>query len=208
MQHHPSHRPHGIFVDLVHELAETSELLLSSVVVPYARAIALLRSGEVAMMFAYDTTRLHQVADALPSIAREDILLVGSLKKPFASMSELRGRVVGHLRGTEFDRDFIADPAIIKYEGNSYEQQLKMLLMGRLDAIVAPRTPLFYTMGKMGILREEIGTALILRKTSLSVYLRRQNVQADLHLRLSQACNVMNSQHIMEKLIRKYAVHD
>ena len=206
--HDTSHRPHGIFVDLARQLAETTELLLLPVSVPYARALALLRSGQAAMMFAYDTTRLHSVADALPPIAREDVLLIGRAKKPFASLSELRGSVVGHLRGTKYDPGFIADPAIIKYESNSYEQVLKMLLLGRLDAIVAPHTPLFYTMEKMGIPREQLGSALILSRTSLSVYLRRQHINSDLHVRLIRACTEMNSQHIMKKLIRKYSGHD
>ena len=194
----------GILIDLARQLEQSSGQALTKLAVPYKRGLTMLESGQAALMFAYDTSSLNQIADAIGALGSDDIVLLGRQGQRFSARTDLRGRVVGHIRGATYDADIVADKTIIKYETSSYAQSICMLLRGRLDAVVAPRIPLRYAMQKMGIGSDQFGPALTLRKTTLSLYQSHRHALSTQRPLLAQASRILHSRDALGQLIDQY----
>jgi ABC-type amino acid transport substrate-binding protein len=63
----------------------------------------------------------------------------GQSTKGFSHLNELANKVVGQVRGTTYSDEFSKNESIIKYEVSNYDEGLKMLSQGRLDAFIGSK---------------------------------------------------------------------
>jgi ABC-type amino acid transport substrate-binding protein len=194
----------GILVELARQLESGSGQAFDTQALPYMRALAMLESGAAALMFAYDTPRLERAALNLGALGGDAIVLLAGRGACCEKRPDRPGRVVGHIRGAAYPVDVIADDSVIKYPLNNYEQGLHMLLGGRLDALVAPRTSLLYAMHEARLDAGRFGPATVLRQTTLSLHLSRRHADAPQRGALAQARARLRRGDALGALIGRY----
>lgn len=195
----------GIFIDLLRDLAFESDAKLVPIVVPFARARAMLISSEVDMMFAYDSNQLQRIAPPLASLGEDDLLLVGRRNIRFQTLAELSGRTVGHLRGAEYDPALYIEPDITRYETNNYEQGLHMLMLNRIDAFVIPGAALPCSLKRLSVTRAEMGSIAVIKKSGLSLYVSKSVNDAGLKNRINHACEQLRVKQRLRSFIKLYS---
>lgn len=184
-------RQSGIFVEASRRLAQLSGIAIEMVLLPYPRALSMLQSGRVDLMFALETERLNDSACRLAPIITEDVVMVGRPGLYLKSMSDLYGKTVGHLRFADYDAQFVAATGIVKYETNSYSQSLQMMRMARLDAMIAVRTALLFTLRSLDMGPETLGGTLLLRRAPISLYASKHWTDGAALPCLKKACDTL-----------------
>jgi len=134
----------------------------------------MLETGTASLAIALKTEVMDRIALPLASLGPEDVLLIGAPGAQIKSVSDLHGKVVAQLRYSDYYPEIIADTQIQKYSTTNYEVSLKMLLSGRVDAVVGLRTGLSFAMHRLGFRQEQLGSALILRTGEPWVYLSKK----------------------------------
>jgi ABC-type amino acid transport substrate-binding protein len=198
----------GVSVELAQRLSVLSGLPITTQVVPYARAVAMLGAGDADLMLSIDTGRQSGLPVPLAAIGAEDVVVIGPRGTRYAGLTDLCGRTVGHMRRANFDPVFTAETCIVKYEINSYEQGVRMLLQGRLDAMMGVRSTMDYALKKLGTASDSVGEPLVLRQAGMALYVsERMAARADapdLLERLRQACQQLDRDNALATLLVKH----
>ncbi len=143
-------KPSGIYFDLANQLSDESGFKAINLIYPYARIMKELKSGEtdLTIMFKYKELSEDVIYIApLPTLQNVVIGLVGTR---IDAIDDLKGKVLGYLRGAKFSDVIDNDPDIYKYEVRDYFQALGMLKSGRVYAIIGPIDPILSATSKLG----------------------------------------------------------
>lgn len=194
----------GVVVDMARLLATASGLAIETIALPYARATAMLAGGQVDLMLAFDAGVLAGMPPPLDTIGNEDIVIVGRRGTSYRSLDDLCGRTVGHLQRTTFLPAFAANRCIVRYEVNSYEQGLRMLAMGRLDAMLGIRSTIGYVVAQSAMNAEGFGTPLVLAQAGLALYVAPQAAAPALLARLRRASAELRQQQRLPALLAQH----
>jgi ABC-type amino acid transport substrate-binding protein len=194
----------GVFFELAQQLAQQAGIALDPVVVPYARAATLLARGEVDLMFSIDTARMRRTAVAGVHLSMEEVVVLTPRGVTVGSLADLRGKTVGRLRDADYDDAFAADAAIIKYDTASYEQELRMLLKGRIDAVIGVRSALLYALKEIGVAPTRLAPPWVLRQAPLALFMTQRVRDSEAGAALQAACQVLAERKAMATLIARY----
>lgn len=194
----------GVFVDLAHLLAKESGLAIDATVVPYPRALAMTTSGEADLLISITNSRLDKVVRPLATILKGDIVAVGRAGSRFNSLADLRGKVVGHIRGAEYVAAFDADPAILKHETSTIEQTVRMLVEGRYDAAIGFRDSMLYALRELGLPRDKLGPMLDLGQRDVHLYMSQRSSRQDAAPRLAHAAEALRDKGSIKALQERY----
>jgi ABC-type amino acid transport substrate-binding protein len=194
----------GLFVELARMLAEQSQLAIDSVVVPYPRALAMISSGEADLLISIANSRLESVVRPLASVFKGDIVAVGRAGTRINSLADLRGKVVGHIRGAEYVAAFSADAAIRKHETSTIEQTVRMLLEGRYDAAIGFRDSMLYALRELGQPREKLGPMLELGQREVFLFMSQRSSHQDAAPALARAVDALREKGGIKALRERY----
>lgn len=194
----------GITVALAALLSRESGVPIEVLVVPYPRAVAMTVSGECDLMFGFSNPQLQRAAHPLGVVAVGDVVLLGRAGIPLTERADLRGKMVGHARGAEYDEEIQHDPAIRNYETVSYEQTVRMLLIGRLDAALGVRVSLLGTIRQLGLPRERFGPMLILSRRQMLLHYSARTYVAQTAAKLEHALTHLRERGAIAALYRPY----
>lgn len=194
----------GMYVDLAVSLSRESGIAFINTVVPYPRAMAMMVSGEADLVFSIPNSKLDQAAQPLAQLFKGDIVVVGRAGTRYNSLADLRGKMVGQIRGAEYVQAFVADPAISKHETISSEQTMRMLLEGRLDAAIGFRHAMFYALRSMKVSRERLGPTLLLSQLDVSMYLARSIRDPAVGATLVKAMAALRGRGVIKDLLERY----
>lgn len=142
----------GIYYDLANLLVAESKLNSQHLIYPYARIISELKNGktDLTIMFKYKELEDYVICIApLPSLHNIVIGLKGSR---FDSISDLEGRTIAYLRGARFSEEIDSNDKIKKQRTNDFRQGIKMLVRGRVDAIIGPMDPILSAANSIGMI--------------------------------------------------------
>jgi ABC-type amino acid transport substrate-binding protein len=194
----------GAAVDLAPQLSALTGQPITTVAVPYARAIAMLANGGADLMLAVDADGRHGLPPPLASLGTEDVVLVGRRGAAWDSLEALCGRKVGLLRSASFDALLRPSPCLLRYETNSYEQGLRMLRQGRLDAMAGVRASMEYAIRRLGLVAADFGSPLLVGQAGIALYLAPRSATPALTARLQQACAQLAREKQMPALLAQY----
>ncbi|MYM23339.1 transporter substrate-binding domain-containing protein [Duganella sp. FT135W] len=169
--------PSGIFVDVMSELSRASGVQITNAMVPKVRGQALLKAGEADLMIGFDSAELQACARHVALVASFDVGIVARSGIRLRALSDLHGKTVGQLRSADYFAPFEQDSASLKYNTNTMTQMVKMLALGRVDAVIGVRESLYYAFQGEGIAPERIGDFLPL--TSREAWLHYANSSYD-----------------------------
>jgi ABC-type amino acid transport substrate-binding protein len=194
----------GIMSEVIFELGRLSGLPVSVELMPFARLLVLIESGRAALTVAIRTPLLEKVAMPLARLGTEDIVIATLKGLPVQSMQDLRGKQVAQLRYIDYLADSDPDPSTTKYEINSYEQGVKMLLEGRFDAVIGLRTSLTYALGQNPAAAGRIAPIYTVRSKELCVWLSRAFRDREAMQRLQAGAKQLVDQRVIERVRRDF----
>jgi polar amino acid transport system substrate-binding protein len=141
----------GIYYDLANTLITESKLHSQHLIYPYARIISELKNGktDLTIMFKYNELKEHVIYIApLPSLHN---IVIGLKGNRFESISDLEGKTIAYLRGARFSEAIDTNGKIKKHRTNDFRQSIKMLVRGRVDAIIGPMEPILSAADSIGM---------------------------------------------------------
>lgn len=192
----------GVAVDFAALLSSASGQAIIPRAVPFARAIAMLNSGEADLMIAIAASSDPSLPPPLATVGTEDVVIVAPRGANYASADALCGRQIALLRRASFARSLHA--CIARYETNSYEQGLRMLRQGRVDGVAGVRSSMEYAIRQFGLKSSDFGAPLVVGQADISLYLSEHAATPQLAARLQQACAQLLRQKQMQALIAQY----
>jgi len=133
----------GPAVELITDLLSNMNIKIQALPMPWARAMAGMKSGNLDMILTifYTPERARFMAFSVPYVDVPTVVFVLKEKDfPFNKDSDLMGKQGLMQRGDSFGQRFDAFiPRLTLTEIASYEQIIKMLLSGRGDYAIAPK---------------------------------------------------------------------
>ena len=167
--------PGGIYYDIANLLAEEAGYQANNYIVPYARIIFELKSGQTDMsiLFKYPELAEHVIYIApLPPLQTVVIGLKGSR---FEDIEVLKGKRLAYLRGAQFSDAIDQNKDIITVETLNFVLALKMMLFNRVDAIIGPMDPILSAAIKLGKDIELFGEPLVVSERTPWVQVSKQS---------------------------------
>lgn len=152
----------GMLYDISNRIAEEAGFSYKNKVVPFTRLTKKLEYGKADFgIFFISKANSKAAKKVIPIIPLENIV-VGLKGSEIKSLKALHGKLVARVRNAKYDESFSADSAILKYDTNNYQHSIKMLIKKRVDAMIGPRTGLFFAAKKIGYSEDTFCEPLIL----------------------------------------------
>lgn len=147
----------GIFFDVIQEIISRTEINIDVKPYPYDRLMLSLKNGLLdGAVGVFKTPEREQFAEYL------DIPIAWTTMKifvrkgdefSFGNISDLSGKRIGKVRGVyvseEFDQAMQQGTFSVE-ETNNYEQSIKKLRAGRIEALVSPMLSTQFNLARMG----------------------------------------------------------
>jgi len=151
----------GIYYEAAELLLEDAGYPLSNFIAPYARIIKELKAGttDATIMFKYEELEGHVTYIAPFDTLK--IVVIGLKGRSYPSIESLKGKRLAYLRGAKFSDEIDNEPEITRQDTIDFSQGLKMLELGRVDAIIGPLDPLLYTAAKLFKKQDFFGKPLL-----------------------------------------------
>jgi len=197
--------PSGWYFDLARELGRRAGFNPVFVEVPPARALAMMRTGEVDMMIG--PTRKPEreefmffLEPSLPPAGKAFYMPPGS--SPLTRYEDLQGRLIGIERGKMYFQPFDNDPAVNKDVSDDYATAFRKLAMKRLDAVLAPESEGDYLLHRLGLRFDK--SPYRIEGQPCYVTLSRQSTLRNLMPAIEAALWKLQQQGMFERLRDRY----
>ncbi|MFZ6687044.1 substrate-binding periplasmic protein [Undibacterium sp. SXout11W] len=194
----------GMMYEIANKIAEQAGLHYTNTVVPYARTIIDIQSGNTDIVLRIGNDKLGEVAIPVATVVSMPIIIISRNKKHFNNLSEMHGLTVGVLRGGQFDNDFDNNSNIIKYAVNDYVQIIKMLVAGRLDAGIGTSAGIYYSSLQAGITPDKLGQSLLIGRRDFVLYMSKKTANPQTIEALRQATLKLSANGEIKNIIDKY----
>lgn len=126
----------GVVYKLWKEIEQESGLEFSYTLVPYARAIKLLSSGDFDLGMFYPSTMNNSQLTKLTATLGNINYLVSLKKNKVQSLSDIKEKKVALIRGASYSEEFDRLKIPGKVFVQNYSISMKMLLLNRVDLAV------------------------------------------------------------------------
>ncbi|TFW15442.1 substrate-binding periplasmic protein [Duganella callida] len=195
----PQGEPTGALIMLVRQLGKLSSVPIAPLVVPYSRAPHMLAAGAADLMLLIDISTIGTPLEWLGAV---EIMMFGRSGFRFQRLDQLSGKTVGHLRGARYSPDIDAAPGIVKHPVDSYEQGVRMLLAGRLDAMFGVGDSIEYALRTLQVQPQQVSPRYLLARGKVALYgdsaLPPPYVTA-----LQGACRLLRQEHVLDRLLKR-----
>jgi polar amino acid transport system substrate-binding protein len=140
-----------------------ADIKLNLVNYPYARILHSLNSGALDTALIFKNTSIVQNVKYLGPVSKSRVIVLTSADITINSYADLPAlNAIAVIRNAHFDKRFDQDDTIKKVNVDSYEQGIKMLKYGRVDAIVGSLVGLKYSLKQENMEQKRLDTAFIL----------------------------------------------
>jgi len=194
----------GIYYDLANNLAEAVGLDASNTVAPYTRIRSGLKSGraDLSIMFKYSELNDYVVYVApLPTLKTVVVGLKGS---SFDSIQSLENKRIAYLRGGSFSEQIDDNPKIQKYRTTNFQQGVKMLLGGRVDAIIGPMEPILAAAAKSNLSNDLFGAPFVVAERTPWIQISKKSALVPYAELLRKEFALIQARGDLELLRRHY----
>ena len=193
----------GLAYDLGNALAREAGLTAQNRQVRVVRAVEELSLGRADMVLMLPTPEIEEVADNLGPLLLMQTVVLGRRGMDYRCAEDLRGRTVASFRGARYDERVSPENGVTIYPTTNYLHSLKLLLGGRVDAVIGPRIGLMYTIRENHLSLDRFGEPLMLSDKQACVFVSRK-VDPEVARRLREAMARMKREGTAEKIRASY----
>lgn len=198
-------RQSGAYTEIFALLAGQLGRPVEVIVAPYARSLALLRSGGVDMLIALPNAAIAEAALPGENLWKLEAIAIGRAGTILRGLADLRGLTVARIRGTDYGPAFMDDKAIRHYEMTSHVQGMQMLMEKRVDAVVGGRPGVFHAMRKLGIGRQQLGASFVVQVSEVQLHLSKRRADPQLSGDLRRAIAALRANGRFDAVFARYS---
>jgi ABC-type amino acid transport substrate-binding protein len=195
----------GIYWELQEAIAKRAGFSPTLQIRPYVRVAKEMGDAHGGFTLMTENPEIIAVANKVGLLTDLDVIVLSRVNAPIASIAQLHDKSVAIIHGTDHHHLLdgqaeIKTTAVVK----SSNQQLQMLALGRVDAILGVRQALLYDLKRMPeSKRPKVGTPLTIGKIQAFVWLSKNSPQ---HWgpKLKAAVESMNKDGTMDDIFKKY----
>ena len=132
----------GLYYDMANLITANAGYSSNNIVTPYARIVEGIKSGNIDLTIMFRYPALEEYVDYVAPFPSQQLVLLGLQGQYFKKISDLSGKKITYLRGTKLNNEIDYDKTIEKYEVTDYIHAIKMLMAGRVDAIIGSFEPI------------------------------------------------------------------
>lgn len=192
----------GIYPEIFRELSQRMKMPLHMSLVPYPRLINGISDGSVD--FAISLPKEHYDSTYIIGVEVWRIQLGILSLDTITDITQLRGRRVGTIRNAAFDEEFNNDTTIIKVPSVEHINLLKMMKLGRVDAIASDLTILNGIIKQRPDLNQNFAPPLLVNELTLHLIISTQSPYIEKSAELNQTLSEMKEDGTIEKIVLKY----
>ncbi|GDY26179.1 hypothetical protein AHAT_20690 [Agarivorans sp. Toyoura001] len=197
----------GLLVQFTRALASEAELPFNNVMRPYPRVIKEIKSGtaDFAVMFA--SPKAEQIAVDLGQVVTVKVVAIANAgEQPINNIKQLNGKRVGVIRGAAYGPDIDDNPNIERVSFNDTAQGVQMLLLERIDVMVATNYSINHSLQELYIEPERITPVYHLATRYGNLYWSRASNQMEQAKRLQTALSRLREQGVLDDIFSIDAV--
>jgi polar amino acid transport system substrate-binding protein len=167
--------PSGSLVRFADRLATIANRPLLNNLRPHARVLRELTNGDVDFVTLFESPKAEAGGLAVDTVATVKILMIGRAGDTYPlTLRQLRGEMVGYIRGTYYGEAFEQDERVQKVPVADLRQAVDMLRLGRIRALVASDYAFGHTISAMGLEAGEFRQDVAIAEQKGVLYMSRQ----------------------------------
>lgn len=195
----------GMMYEISNLIADTAGFEHDNQIVPYARTVLSLRTGTADMTLRFTNDELRQVAIQVAPVIGMPTGIYSLARRPYQSLQELDGAVLAVVRSFPVDARVTARKGIIQYTTDNHEHSLKMLLAGRVDAVLSTDYGIRGAALSLGRSPDELAPPITLEKQYFWLHLSRKTATPEIVSALSAAVTKLQNRGDIARIQRKYS---
>lgn len=166
-------RPGGFCFELGNALAREAGLESENRLMPLARGVEEMDTGKADMIITPPEGRIAELAEDIGPVKAMTLVAWGRVETPLRDVRDLAGKTAAVLRGSRYERARARALKYIPFPCKNHELGFKMLMAGRVDAVIGSRQGLAAAAERLGLRRRFLGRPLVLERDFMRVYVSR-----------------------------------
>jgi polar amino acid transport system substrate-binding protein len=195
--------PTGFCFELGNALAREAGLEPENRLVPLARGLEEMASGSADMIIIPPEDGIVDLAEDIGPVKAMTMVAWARVETPLRDARDLGGKTVAVVRGSRRGLDQARKLKFIPFPCTNHELGFKMLMAGRVDAVLGPLQGLTEAAKRVGLRPRFLGQPLVLDRDFMRVYVAMRIPQA-VRGRLRKALNRLIENGTVARLRARY----
>jgi polar amino acid transport system substrate-binding protein len=163
-------RPTGFCYELGNALAREAGLDSENRLVPLARGVEEVATGKADLIIIPPEGGIVDMAEDLGPVKAVTMVAWARVETPLRDARDLGGKIVAVVRGSRHELDRARELGFVPFPSRNHELGFKMLMAGRVDAVLGPLQGLTEAAERLGLRRRFLGQPLVLERDFMRVY--------------------------------------
>ena len=194
----------GYHFDFLTALEERSGSCIDKTLLPYSRARRSIELGEHDGGLLLRSTNLDPYVEYIVKLVTSRTVIIPKKGISLDSYDDLTNITFGKLRGTNLNERLENDPNISFIKISSYEQGLKMLKKGRIDAIVGNERGLSYIENNDIANDVNLSGKFVVGQREVWLVLSKKSENLDKAKQLKRAAQALINEGVFENILTKH----
>lgn len=187
--------PAGTISEFVDLIAAVANVPVVNSLRPHRRAVQELETGEADFITLFESPSADLAGRKVATLVITEILLAAPADQGAPQpLEQMDGESVAFIRGTYYGEAFENAGHVHKVPVNDLAQGIDMLLLGRVDAVIASDQALYHTLRAMGLSPQDFRTDTVVARQRGNLYMSRKSPRPELYEPIREA---------VEQLIRE-----
>ncbi|WP_085297575.1 substrate-binding periplasmic protein [Cognaticolwellia mytili] len=190
----------GASVMAVQKTIENLNVELKFVNYPYARILYSLKTAELDLALIFKNTAIEDDADYIGPLSYSKIVVVSHIDNTIDNYDDLYTlKNIAVIRNAQFEETFDQDRKLNKANVDSYQQAVKMLKHGRVDAVIGSLIGIEYALHQQNMNNDIISKAFHLGSKEWGLHLSKKSK----HIKLKPSLIKAVKKNYQEDLIHQ-----
>jgi len=194
----------GVGVKILDLITRQTGISFKMVNYPYARILKVLQSGQLDAALIFKNSMLRDDVYYVGPVATSQVLVVGRGENQPQSYHQLKAlQGIAVIRKAQFQTQFDQDNTLKKIYVESYQQGLKMLKIGRVEAIIGSELGLSYAMKQLNMDPHILKQAFRLGEKEWWLHLAKKKIHQALIPRLQRGIDRLYKYNLSVEVYRQ-----
>ncbi|OIQ49574.1 putative amino-acid-binding protein YxeM precursor [Pseudodesulfovibrio hydrargyri] len=198
-------RPVGFCFELGNALAREAGLEAENRLVPLARGVEEVATDKADLIIIPPEGGIADLAEDIGPVKAITLAAWARVETPLRDARDLAGKTVAVVRGSRHEREQAGELHFIPFPCKNHELAFKMLMAGRVDAVLGPLEGLAEAARRIGLRRRFLGEPLVVERDFMRVYVST-SVPSPVRDRLRRALNRLIEDGTVARLRDRYPI--
>lgn len=196
-------QPAGLIHTFATRLASRTGIKMQYRVRPHQRVLADLKHGEGDFTVLFQNPAVETYAEPIGVVQVSNILLITHKDSTQQlTLQALAGKPLGYIAGTYYGEDFHADQGTVKVPISGLDQAIRMLQLGRLEAMITSDILLHHSLKRTRTSPRDFRARMLTRGHAAYLYMANDSPNAHHLPALRAALEAMRDNGELESLFR------